>query len=74
MSGNQAPPPCPTSPTPNGNADHHALAEALATTDVCRVAGTVAIHLYEMEYLEDQDTTSATPSSAKGSRFARPAH
>ena len=40
-----------------------------------RVAGTVAIHLYEMEYLEDQDTatTSPTPSSAKGSRPARPA-
>jgi diguanylate cyclase (GGDEF)-like protein len=36
-------------------ADHQqALAEALATSDVLRrVAGTVAIHLYEMEYLED---------------------
>ena len=32
----------------------NALAEALATTDVLRrVAGTVAIHLYESEYLED---------------------
>jgi diguanylate cyclase (GGDEF)-like protein/PAS domain S-box-containing protein len=42
------------SPTPNGSGDHRALAEALATTDVLRrVAGTVAIHLYEMEYLED---------------------
>lgn len=40
--------------TPNGDGDHHALAEALATTDVLRrVAGTVAIHLYEMEYLAD---------------------
>jgi diguanylate cyclase (GGDEF)-like protein/PAS domain S-box-containing protein len=38
----------------NGNADQRALAEALATTDVLRrVAGTVAIHLYEMEYLAD---------------------
>jgi diguanylate cyclase (GGDEF)-like protein len=36
-------------------ADHQqALAEALATSDVLRrVAGTVAIHLYEMELLED---------------------
>ena len=36
-------------------ADHQqALAEALATSDVLRrVAGTVAIHLYEMEYLAD---------------------
>jgi diguanylate cyclase (GGDEF)-like protein len=36
-------------------ADHQqALAEALATSDVLRrVAGTVAIHLYEMEYLDD---------------------
>jgi diguanylate cyclase (GGDEF)-like protein/PAS domain S-box-containing protein len=41
-------------PTPNGSGDHHALAEALATTDVLRrVAGTVAIHLYEMEYQAD---------------------
>jgi diguanylate cyclase (GGDEF)-like protein/PAS domain S-box-containing protein len=41
----------PEQPTPS---DHHALAEALATTDVLRrVAGTVAIHLYEMEYQED---------------------
>jgi diguanylate cyclase (GGDEF)-like protein/PAS domain S-box-containing protein len=41
-------------PTPNGGGDHRALAEALATTDVLRrVAGTVAIHLYEMEYQED---------------------
>jgi diguanylate cyclase (GGDEF)-like protein len=40
--------------SPNGNADQRALAEALATTDVLRrVAGTVAIHLYEMEYLAD---------------------
>jgi diguanylate cyclase (GGDEF)-like protein len=38
----------------NGNGSHQALAEALATTDVLRrVAGTVAIHLYEMEYLAD---------------------
>jgi diguanylate cyclase (GGDEF)-like protein/PAS domain S-box-containing protein len=44
----------PDLPTPNGSGDHHALAEALATTDVLRrVAGTVAIHLYEMEYLAD---------------------
>jgi diguanylate cyclase (GGDEF)-like protein/PAS domain S-box-containing protein len=41
-------------PTPDGSGDHRALAEALATTDVLRrVAGTVAIHLYEMEYLDD---------------------
>ena len=40
--------------TTNGDGNHHPLAEALATTDVLRrVAGTVAIHLYEMEYLED---------------------
>jgi diguanylate cyclase (GGDEF)-like protein/PAS domain S-box-containing protein len=39
--------------TPNGDGQH-ALAEALATTDILRrVAGTVAIHLYEMEYDED---------------------
>ncbi|HEX5468626.1 MAG TPA: EAL domain-containing protein [Gaiellaceae bacterium] len=39
--------------TPNDN-DGQALAEALATTDVLRrVAGTVAIHLYEMEYAPD---------------------
>jgi diguanylate cyclase (GGDEF)-like protein len=38
--------------TSNGN--KQTLAEALATTDVLRrVAGTVAIHLYEMEYLPD---------------------
>jgi diguanylate cyclase (GGDEF)-like protein len=38
--------------TSNGN--NQTLAEALATTDVLRrVAGTVAIHLYEMEYLAD---------------------
>jgi diguanylate cyclase (GGDEF)-like protein/PAS domain S-box-containing protein len=38
----------------NGGDNHHALAEALATTDVLRrVAGTVAIHLYEMECLPD---------------------
>jgi diguanylate cyclase (GGDEF)-like protein len=44
----------PDHPTPNGGGDHQALAEALATTDVLRrVAGTVAIHLYEMEYLAD---------------------
>jgi PAS domain-containing protein len=44
----------PDLPTPNGNAENRALAEALATTDVLRrVAGTVAIHLYEMEYLAD---------------------
>ncbi|MEX2103477.1 MAG: diguanylate cyclase, partial [Gaiellaceae bacterium] len=37
------------------SADHQqALAEALATSDVLRrVAGTVAIHLYEMELLDD---------------------
>jgi len=41
-------------PTPSGDGSQHALAEALATTDVLRrVAGTVAIHLYEMEYLAD---------------------
>ena len=41
-------------PTPNGSGDHRALVEALATTDVLRrVAGTVAILLYEAEYLED---------------------
>jgi diguanylate cyclase (GGDEF)-like protein/PAS domain S-box-containing protein len=41
-------------PTSIGSGDHHALAEALATTDVLRrVAGTVAIHLYEMEYQPD---------------------
>ena len=41
-------------PTPNGSGEHRTLAEALATTDVLRrVAGTVAIHLYEMEYKED---------------------
>jgi diguanylate cyclase (GGDEF)-like protein/PAS domain S-box-containing protein len=41
-------------PTPNGSGEQRALAEALAATDVLRrVAGTVAIHLYEMEYLED---------------------
>src|SRR5919109_2995048 len=40
--------------TPNGDGNHQTLAEALATTDVLRrVAGTVAIHLYEMEYLAD---------------------
>jgi diguanylate cyclase (GGDEF)-like protein len=39
---------------PNGHGNHQALADALATTDVLRrVAGTVAIHLYEMEYHED---------------------
>ncbi len=42
-------------PAPNGSADNRALAEALATSDVLRrVAGTVAIHLYEMEYLADE--------------------
>lgn len=36
------------------NGNQQALAEALATTDVLRrVAGTVAIHLYEMEHLAD---------------------
>ena len=41
-------------PTPIGRTTNHALAEALATTDVLRrVAGTVAIHLYEMEHLAD---------------------
>jgi PAS domain S-box-containing protein len=44
----------PDQPTPNGGSEHLSLAEALATTDVLRrVAGTVAIHLYEMEYLAD---------------------
>ena len=39
-----------TTPTPDDGSN--ALAEALATTDVLRrVAGTVAIHLYESEYL-----------------------
>jgi len=38
----------------DGDGDRQALAEALAATDVLRrVAGTVAIHLYEMEYLAD---------------------
>src|SRR5918911_1716130 len=38
----------------NGHGDYEALAEALATTDVLRrVAGTVAIHLYEMVYEDD---------------------
>jgi PAS domain-containing protein len=40
--------------TSEANGAHRSLAEALATTDVLRrVAGTVAIHLYEMEYLAD---------------------
>ena len=40
--------------TPKANGQNRSLAEALATTDVLRrVAGTVAIHLYEMEYLAD---------------------
>jgi diguanylate cyclase (GGDEF)-like protein len=40
--------------THNGDGNHQALAEALAATDVLRrVAGTVAIHLYEMEYHAD---------------------
>jgi diguanylate cyclase (GGDEF)-like protein/PAS domain S-box-containing protein len=44
----------PDDPTHNGDGNHQALAEALATTDVLRrVAGTVAIHLYEMEYAAD---------------------
>jgi diguanylate cyclase (GGDEF)-like protein len=44
----------PEDPTTNGDGNHQALAEALATTDVLRrVAGTVAIHLYEMEYAAD---------------------
>jgi diguanylate cyclase (GGDEF)-like protein len=44
----------PDLPTPSGSGEQRALAEALATTDVLRrVAGTVAIHLYEMEYLAD---------------------
>ncbi|MEO8291345.1 MAG: EAL domain-containing protein [Gaiellaceae bacterium] len=43
----------PDQPSPIGNGSHD-LAEALATTDVLRrVAGTVAIHLYEMEYSAD---------------------
>jgi diguanylate cyclase (GGDEF)-like protein/PAS domain S-box-containing protein len=41
-------------PQPSREDDNRSLAEALATTDVLRrVAGTVAIHLYEMEYLAD---------------------
>src|SRR5919204_1916875 len=44
----------PDLPTPNGSGDNRSLAEALAATDVLRrVAGTVAIHLYEMEYMAD---------------------
>jgi diguanylate cyclase (GGDEF)-like protein len=40
----------PDEPTPNGDGNQ----QALATTDVLRrVAGTVAIHLYEMEYAAD---------------------
>jgi diguanylate cyclase (GGDEF)-like protein/PAS domain S-box-containing protein len=40
--------------TPGANGQNRSLAEALATTDVLRrVAGTVAIHLYEMEYFDD---------------------
>jgi diguanylate cyclase (GGDEF)-like protein/PAS domain S-box-containing protein len=40
--------------TPDENGKNRSLAEALATTDVLRrVAGTVAILLYEAEYLED---------------------
>src|SRR5919198_3191854 len=40
--------------TPNENGQNRSLAEALAATDVLRrVAGTVAIHLYEMEYMPD---------------------
>jgi diguanylate cyclase (GGDEF)-like protein/PAS domain S-box-containing protein len=40
--------------TPEADGQSRSLAEALATTDVLRrVAGTVAIHLYEMEYLAD---------------------
>jgi len=40
--------------TPKENGQGRSLAEALATTDVLRrVAGTVAILLYEAEYLED---------------------
>jgi diguanylate cyclase (GGDEF)-like protein/PAS domain S-box-containing protein len=41
-------------PISNGGSNQDALVEALATTDVLRrVAGTVAIHLYEMEYFAD---------------------
>jgi diguanylate cyclase (GGDEF)-like protein/PAS domain S-box-containing protein len=41
-------------PISNSRKNQDALNEALATTDVLRrVAGTVAIHLYEMEYLAD---------------------
>ena len=41
-----------TAPIPDDGTK--ALHEALATADVLRrVAGTVAIHLYESEYLED---------------------
>jgi diguanylate cyclase (GGDEF)-like protein/PAS domain S-box-containing protein len=51
----------PEEPTPIGRATNHALAEALATTDVLRrVAGTVAIHLYEMEHLPDGTYTCNT--------------
>jgi diguanylate cyclase (GGDEF)-like protein/PAS domain S-box-containing protein len=40
--------------TPEANGQTRSLASALATTDVLRrVAGTVAIHLYEMEYFAD---------------------
>jgi diguanylate cyclase (GGDEF)-like protein len=47
--------------TPNGDGNHQTLAEALATTDVLRrVAGTVAIHLYEMEYFDDGSYTCNT--------------
>jgi diguanylate cyclase (GGDEF)-like protein len=43
----------PDDPSRNGD-NQQALAEALATTDVLRrVAGTVAIHLYELEYQPD---------------------
>jgi diguanylate cyclase (GGDEF)-like protein/PAS domain S-box-containing protein len=40
--------------TSNEKGQNRSLAEALAATDVLRrVAGTVAIHLYEMEYMPD---------------------
>jgi diguanylate cyclase (GGDEF)-like protein/PAS domain S-box-containing protein len=48
-----APPGMADETTKSGDGQH-ALTEALATTDILRrVAGTVAIHLYEMEYADD---------------------
>src|SRR6266702_2430129 len=43
---------CPEGPSPTPT--DHALAEAMATTDVLRrVAGTTALHLYELRYASD---------------------